>query len=319
MTASLPNVSRESTSYVEVPARPIEVIAADALADVDESIRRLTQWGVAIEPSSRLHQARAILEHAIKTRELVPKHRGDDLGLRALELAFDYGAIAETLPKAVVATMKRELRDSLLGPINPSATERGSLQLQSQCVMRAAFVRAGEIPRHPTHSPKKGLSSPDIILDNGTASYAIETKRPQLRKNIIPQFVRGSDQVKNYGLPGGVFIDATDAFRDVPGAELLGEVHRVALELYDRVFVTGQGYRPDMSHLMLIGVLARVAWHSDDGEQRTMVQVHSASTIGVFATTQNNLAHHRARWLRKKLGDGLEQLDRTLLERGRAV
>jgi hypothetical protein len=318
MTDSLPNVSRESTSYLEVPARPIEVIAAEALADVNHSIRRLTEWGVGIEPSSRLHQAREILEHAIKTRELVPKHRGDDLGLRALELAFDYGAIAETLPKAVIANMKRELRDSLLGPINPPANRRGSLQLQSQAVMRAAFVRAGEMPRHPTHSPKKGKSSPDLIFDNGTVSYAIETKRPQVRKNIIPQFDRGSDQVKDYGLPGGVLIDATDALREVPGPELLGEVHRVALELYDRVFVTGEGYRPSMSHLMLIGVLARVAWHSDDGEQSTMVQVHSASTIGVFATTENNLAHHRARWLRNTLGDGLEQLDRTLLERARA-
>ena len=180
--------SRESTSYVKVPARPIEVIAAEALADVDYSIQRLTDWGVVITPRSRLHQAREILEHAVTTRELVPIHRGDDLGLRALELAFDYGAIAETLPDSVIASMRRELRDSLLGPLNPPDHDRGPLQLQSQAVMRAAFVRAGEMPRHPTHSPKKGKSSPDLILDRGTASYAIETKRPQLRKNIISQF-----------------------------------------------------------------------------------------------------------------------------------
>ena len=112
-----------------------------------------------------------------------------------------------------------------------------------------------------------------------------------------------------------MLIDATDALRDVPGPDLLDAVHSVAVELYDRVFVTGQGYRPGMSHVILIGVLARVAWHSEYGQKSAMVQVHSASTLGVFATTKNNLAHHRARWMRRALGKGLEQLDRTLLER----
>lgn len=316
MSESLPSVSSESESFREIPPRPIKTVAAEAVDDVDYSLERLTKWGVEILPSSRLHQAREILAHAVETGALVPKHRGDDLGLRAMELAFDYAAIAETLPASVVANMKRDLRDSLRGPINPPETERGPLQLQSQAVLRAALVRAGEEPRHLTHSPKKRLSSPDLILDRGTYSYAIEVKRPQEEKNILRQFLRGSDQVKQYGLPGGVVIDATDALRLVPGHRLLGVVRGVALKLYGEVFVTGRGYEPGMSHITLIGVFARVAWDSEDRQDSAMVQVHSASVFGVFATTKNNLSHLHAKWMRSVFQNGLEQLNRTIIERG---
>jgi hypothetical protein len=159
--------SRESFCTTEIPPRPIRQIAAEAAADVEVSIQRLTQWGVKVDRDSRLHKALTVLRHAIATGALAPQHRGDQLGLRSLEIAFDYGAIARTLPEKSVAAIRREIGDSLKGEIEPPENARGPVQLQSQGIARAAFVMAGLAPTHPTHSPKLGRSSPDLMLENG--------------------------------------------------------------------------------------------------------------------------------------------------------
>ncbi|MFN2399427.1 MAG: hypothetical protein ABR543_12435 [Gemmatimonadaceae bacterium] len=317
MQDALPRPSREVSNRIEIPARPVREIAREALDDIDSSLERLIAWDVDVPPSSRLHQARDILAAAADTGVLVPKHRGDLLGLRALELSFDYGAIADALPKQRVAALGREIRDSLNGALDPPETARGPLQLQSQAVVCAAFVRGGLSPIHPTHSPKHGKSSPDLVLENGSERYAIEAKRPQARKNIFPRFQDAHAQLLNYGLRGGVLIDVTDCLRDTPGDHLDREVRVIALELYDRVFVSGQGYRPGYSDLLVVGAYTRVAWNSEDRHNEAMVKVHTSSAIDVFATTENNLNHHRAKWIRSRFQAGLERLSLTLEERSR--
>lgn len=306
--------SRESFSTTEIPPRPIRQIAAEAAADVEVSIQRLTDWGVKVDRNSRLHQALTVLRHAIATGALVPKHRGDQLGLRALEIAFDYGAIARTLPKIRIAALRREIGDSLKGPIDPPENARGPLQLQSQGIARAAFVLAGLSPTHPTHSPKLGRSSPDLILENGLGRYAVEIKRPQLTKNVEVRFDEGRDQLVSFGVQGGVLVDVTDCVRGLTGEAIGKEVRRLALGLYARTFVTGRGHKPGYTNIMMAGTFARVAWNSQDGDLVAMVQVHTSSTIGIFAQTRNSLVDHRARWIRKGFEDGLERLNRTLSE-----
>lgn len=111
--------SRESFSMTEIPPRPIRQIAAEAAADIEVSIQRLMQSGVRVAGDSRLHQALTVLRHAVATGALAPEHRGDQLGLRSLEIAFDYGAIARTLPEKRVAVVRREIGDSLKGEMQP--------------------------------------------------------------------------------------------------------------------------------------------------------------------------------------------------------
>ena len=315
MTDSLPRPSRESSSKVEIPPRPVHVIAGEVISDIDRSLGALRDWGVRVPSDSRLDKARAVLQRAADTGVLVPKHRGDDLGLRSLELAFDYAAIADTLPPVRVASLSRELRDSLRGDIEPPEAARGPLQLQSQAIVRAAFVRGGVRPMHPTHSPRRGVSSPDLLLDDGTQRYAIEAKRPQEAKNILHRFEEGCAQVASYGLPGGVLVDVTDCLRSVPRADIDDEVRRVALTLYDRVFVTGQGHKAGYEHIMVAGAFARVAWScSDDGEDSAMVDVHTSSTVGIFAAAPDTDEERRARWIRTHFQDGAGLLSRTLAE-----
>jgi hypothetical protein len=312
---NLPTPSREWSKSTEIAPRPIREIAAEALGDLIESEKRLIAWGVKIPALSRLHAARDVLSAAVETGVLVPAHRRDDLGLRALELSFDYSAIAESLPVETHATMRRELRDSLTGALDPPESSRGPLQLQSQELVRAAFVRGGLRPAHPSHSPKRGVSSPDLILENGTFRYAVEVKRPQVRKNIMTRFTDGHAQISNYGLLGGILVDVTDALRAVPLDELDDEVRTVALELYDQVFVSGEGHRAGYSNILVAGAFARVAWNSIDGVDNAMVRVHTSSTIGIFARARGTLEDHRARWIRKGFQNGLEYLSQTLQER----
>jgi len=185
----------------------VREISAEAVRDVDTAIDLLRSWNVSVPEDSRLHQARAILADGAACGRLVPTHRGDDLGLRALELAFDYAAIADTLPTQPVAALRRELTSSLLGPLDPPEEVRGPLQLQSQFVVRAAFVLAGMSPCHPTHSPQESRSSPDLLLENGLSTYAIETKRPKLAKNVVPRMEDARAQLLDYGMPGGILVD----------------------------------------------------------------------------------------------------------------
>jgi len=302
-------------SNEEIPPRPVRVIAAEAVADIDRSIAVLHAWGVRVPEDSRLHKARDVLRHAAETSVLVPKHRGDYLGLRSLELAFDYAAIADALPSELVAALRRELRDSLIGEIDPPEAARGPLQLQSQAIVRAAFVRGGVQPTHPTHSSQRGVSSPDLLLDDGAQKYAIEAKRPQEARNIIARFDEGCAQVSSYGLTGGVIVDVTDALRKVARAVIGEEVRRVALTLYDRVFVDGQGHKPGREHIIVAGAFARVAWSLlDEGEESAMVDVNMTSCVGILVSAPGTNEDRRARWIRTHLQDGLEQLNRTLAE-----
>lgn len=287
------------------------------MLDIDYAIARLREYNVTVESDSRLHQARAILSEAAASGTLIPLHRGDDLGLRALELAFDYAAISDTLPNRAVASVRRELSLSLAGPLDPPEDQRDPQRYQSQFVVRAAFVRAGLDPSHPCNSPRLGRSNPDLVLENGLSRYAVEVKRPRVTKNVIPRMTDAVDQLLDYGLKGGVLIDVTDCVRGLSPNDVGSEVRRLALTMYSEVF-DDLGFRPGRSHVIVAGTFARVAWETTDYDAHAMVNVHTASTIGIFAQARGTLLDLRARWIRSAFERGLEQLYRTLRERTNA-
>jgi hypothetical protein len=308
--------TRDSFEQLEVPPRPVREIAGEAVADINYAIQRLTQWSVRVPADSRLHQARGILAEAAETGTLIPRHRGDDLGLRALELAFDYAAIADTLPQATIASIRRELESSLVGPLDPPEAARGPQQLQAQFVVRAAFVRAGLSPSHPT--PRPGVSNPDLLLENGASTYAIEVKRPKVMHNVVPRMIDARDQIADYGLPGGILVDVTDCLRGIAPDRVGDEVWRLALRLYDEVFMERGGFRQESSHIMVAGTFGRLSWETTHYESHAMVNVHTVSVISIFADARNTIRDRRARWIRSSFQNGLEQLYRTITERGKS-
>src|ERR1035437_7805292 len=122
---------REFSSQVVIAPRPLAVIAAEEIARIDAALEKRAQCGVKYTSDSRLHQARAILAHAAQSRRITPAQRGDDLGLRALETALDYHTIALSLESQMPASVRRELRNSLCGPLSPPENQLSQLQLQS--------------------------------------------------------------------------------------------------------------------------------------------------------------------------------------------
>ena len=314
--AELPKPSRETVSRREIPERPLRDILRETIDDLTKTLRLLTAYGVKVPAGSRLHQAQEILEEALASGRLVPSQRGDDLGLRSLELSLDYSAIASTLPTAGIASVRRELRDSLTGPLAPPDTDRGPLQLQSQFVVRAALVRSGLDPSHPATSSRRG-KAPDLVVTNSTDEYAVEVKRPQSAKNVIPRLASARDQLAAVGLPGAVLVDVTDCLRGLTGKDVDAEIRRLALGIYDEVFENGVGHRKGYEGIMVAGTFARVAWNATPTATGAMVEIHNSSTIGVFADAPDTPADRNSKWLRARLEDGLGRLEQTLDERHR--
>lgn len=311
MTANESEELGEANTALTVAPRPTRVVARGALGDLAAAVERLETWGVTVPAGSRLHEAKEVLEAAAESGVLAPIHRGDDLGLRALEFVFDYSAISASLPANRVANLRKDLERSLKGPLDPVTTSREPAQLQSQAVVRAAFVQSGLDPKHPTGSPRHG-KSPDLLLENGLSTYGIEVKRPEKAGNVLPRFRDGCTQLSDYGVSGGVLVDVSDCVRgqDIPAASSF--VHEHGGLILEEVFETGVGPRPGYGHIMMAGVYARVAWSSDDGPDSSMVRVHTASRIGIMAQVQGSLQDHRAKWMRQHFQSGLYGLTRAL-------
>jgi len=291
-----------------VPRRPAAALAAEALADARHARQVIVDWGVRIPADSRLDQAITVLEQIQRIGTLAADPTGQGLAVSALQTALDYRDIAASLPPHRVASVRKGVEGSLGGTLDPNAANRGPLQLQTQHLVAAAFHRGGADVEYPTHSPQKGVSSPDLLLPNGASLYAVEVKRPEKRHNIAPRFDDAVKQLGSYGQPGAVVIDATDCLRDVPFPDFEAEAHAVAMELYDRVWAGAPvGFRSGYRDVMLVAVVARGIWQTNPKRAQEL-QIANVSAIARFAHTENSLMAHRGAWMRQTLQDGLVQL-----------
>jgi len=273
----------------------------------------LLEYGVKFPSNSRVDQALDILSHARKTGALIPVHRGDADGLRALELAFDYSAIAATLPADAIASVRRELAISLRGPLDGQALNGQPAQYQSQYVARAALVRAGLSPQHYTHSTKGGRKSPDTFVENGLSKYGIEAKRPRFLKNMVARFNDGRDQLDQFDDGGGVVVDLTDCLRDEAAGSIDERISESAAILKELVG-TATGYNPGYRSIRFAGVVARSAWAVVEGTDEAHILVHTSTAFISFGKAANTIDHRHGVWLREAIAAGYEQLYRTLGE-----
>ncbi|HYV97575.1 MAG TPA: hypothetical protein VE967_08990 [Gemmatimonadaceae bacterium] len=284
----------EFSSELVAAPRPISAIAGENLDRIDAALARLTACGVRIESDSRLHQAREIVAESARGAGITPTQRGDDLGLRALETALDYHTIASAAQPSFPASVRRELRDSLRGGLKPPDGALSPLQLQSQAVAFAAFALAGCSPRYP---PKSTGKSPDILLDRGTMTYAVEAKRPQTQNNILTHCRAGYEQVIASGHTGAVLVDVTDCVRGLGQNEVHAFVERAGGELLDSV-ATEDGRRPEYQNLIAVGCYARVQAVAAETEKDAVLDLIMSARIAVLANVRNSLEDHRARWIR---------------------
>lgn len=304
---------QERLTTLEIPIRPQSEVVAETLTDLTAARRTLAEYGVAFPAHSRVDQALAILKHAQTSGALVPVHRGDADGLRALELSFDYSAIAATLPENAIASVRRELGISLEGHLDGQELNGQPAQYQSQYVARAALVRAGLSPQHCTHSTQGGRKSPDIVVENGHSKYGIEVKRPRFLKNLVPRFNDGRDQLEPFEDGGGVIVDLTDCLRDVPVSVVDSQVSE-SVAILKGLVGTERGYNPGYHSIKFAGIVVRSAWGVVEGRRQAHILVHTSTAFVSFGKGPNTIDHRRGIWLRETIGKGYEQLYRTMGE-----
>jgi hypothetical protein len=309
----MPNPELDAERVV-IPPRPTKAFAAEAANDLSASIALIRRWGVEISESSRPSEALRILRDVAETGNFAPSQRGDDLGIRALQLALDLKAIADTLPRERITDFRRDLIGCVAGKLHPPESDLGPLQLQSQLVIRAAIAKMGEEPEQPRHSGAGGRKKPDILLHNGISTYAIEVKRPAKSKNITSLAEKAAGQVAAAGVKGGIVLDITDCLGTTDPDKADAEVLRWVREVGALFFTDGVGYKPDCSHILMVTVLARPAWTVNSANQDVQALVHSTSAGYAFGIRAGTLDHIRARWLRCLLSKGLNRLGFTAQE-----
>jgi hypothetical protein len=307
MTATPDPIDRRER--IVLPNRPILQFAHDARRDLEEVIGQLEGWMKRpFPPDSRPYAAMAVLRDMELTGRFTRQHRGDDNGVRAMQLAMDLRAIAECLPTNVAKDLREDLEMCASGPLDPQPDYLKPLQAQSHLIVRAAFNRANVPPgelRHYKHGGKK----PDVLIENGLSTYGVEVKRPTKLSTVLPRAEYAAEQLSNANLKGGIVLDISDALTSDSPADMDAEVVRQAKTVMDAAFTNGEGWKRGYENVMMITVMARLPWQvvmtSDiDGE----VNSYSTSCGVDLGKMEGMLDTIRARWMRDKLADGLDAL-----------
>lgn len=152
-----------------------------------------------------------------------------------------------------------------------------------------------------------GVKSPDLVVASGVSEYGIEAKRPEFARNVVPRMIDARDQLNSYGLQGAVVMDVADCLRDVAG-DKDAEVQRLGRSINAEVFEEGRGNRAGYSGIIMSATFARTPWTSEDGEDDSMVSVHTSAMVTIYARRRNTLQDLRARWLARRYGMGCSRL-----------
>ena len=288
------------------------MFAAQTARDLRQSLVRIEHWtGSAYPGDSRLHQALTVLDAVASSGQFVVDDTAGTSTMRAIQLALDTSAIAYALPDQRVADLRKDLQTTGVGPLLGDEAMQ-ALQAQSQLIVRAAFYRAGVKPSQPTHSGAGGRKKPDILIENGTANHPVEVKRPTSAKNVVPRALDAAEQIRHSGSKGGMVIDVTDCLRDAAPDTADDAVVAHAEAISRQLFVHGSDWKPGYSHVLMVGVMARPAWHLDlIGDNEGQVLIHSTSCVAAFGTARGTLDTLRGHWLRKNLEAGLNRIGFT--------
>ncbi|HEX7961399.1 MAG TPA: hypothetical protein VF493_15865 [Terriglobales bacterium] len=299
---------------IDVPARPIRAFCNDTSSDLRASIGKIETWmGRPLPASSRFHLALAELDRLAQKGDFDVDPATRERGMRAIQLALDMFAIAEALPAERIADLRRDLEACAAGTLVPSGADFVPLQAQSQLIVRAALYRAGVAPSQPTHSGSGGRKKPDILIENGLSEYAIEVKRPTVLKNALPRAKDAAEQLDGAEMKGGIVIDVTDSVGNAEEADaaVVAQADRISAEF----FTHGEGWKPGCRHVMMVGVIARPAWHYvPSGQKEGQVMIHSTSCVAAFGTKRGTLDTLHSHWMREKLNLGLNKLGFTSSE-----
>lgn len=303
---------RVDTERIAIPPRPIRAFATESARDLRQALARIEAWaGKVFTADSRFHQALTVLDAVAGSGHFIIDDTSGQSTMRAIQLALDTTAIAAALPDERVADLRKDLQTTAAGSLLGDEATR-ALQAQSQLIVRAAFYRAGVRPSQPTHSGSGGRKKPDILVENGTTLHPIEVKRPTAARNVVARALEAAEQLRPARSKGGMVIDVTDCLADEEPATADDAVVAHAEAIGSQFIVHGIGWKPGYSHVIMVAVMARPAWHLvHSGDNEGQVLIHSTSCVGAFGTARGTLDALQGQWLRKQLETGLNRLGFT--------
>jgi len=302
---------------VRAPLRPGTEVAAEAAADLERAIASFERWGAKVPSDSRLRDAVEVLRDAESSGGRAAIVLTSQAGVRALQIALDHQAIAKSLPPELVADLRKDLETCFAGRLgDPASTESVTAErMQTQLVVRAAFIASGCTVQVRGPKPRPGRSRPDILLVNGASVHPVEVKRPQKWKNIIPRFDEGAQQVLDAGGMGGVVVDITDCLRDIAPSGWDAAILTALDEISATVLIPERGYLPGRSHIAMAAVFARPNWHIEREGLDATALISSSSAATSYGMANGTLGHLHGTWMRSKLSEGLNHLGYTSSER----
>ncbi len=223
-------------------------------------------------------------------------------GFRA---ALDFIEIARYMPQALT---KRDLGDYALamrGSVAEDEKDRQPYQYQSSLWFGTVLHRAGLRPEVPK-TPRKGATpNPDYLVEDGSALYGVEVKRPGSWRGLHADHLpKALEQLEAYNAPGAVVVDVTD-FVDAPTYEDFdGAVESLGDRLRDVVWDLDRSVRrPGYAWLMGLVVFARGAFAAT--QSGDILRIANAAYVARFRVGGGTIRDHHAAWLADSIYDGL--------------
>ncbi len=282
-------------------------------SDLELATNKLAAWGVSLSSGNRLSAAVEHCRSVGASGEIARDPALLRLSLNALLDAHDFIDIASALPPVRVATLRKDLERAIQGTLDHAEADRPYLQLQAQHVVGAALTRAGIPTTHPTVGPSKG-KRPDFLVENGSAVYGVEVKRPHSRSAIKDRLEEAREQLEDYGVSGAVLFDLTDCLKHTSPQEFMKDAGHLQTQLQRQIWTDlPRGFRPGYSGVMLLYVYARGAYDAP-GDSNCIDLVGYTSGLN-FTKAAGHILDHHALWLRRGLDNGLCNLGFTDAER----
>lgn len=285
------------------------------LADrLKEAIAAIEEWGISLDPASRLKETEDLLRDVASAGSFPVSHDGLVEVAHAARDAQEFAEISGMLPEKPLRPVARALKNATQVELSDDEwSEIGGAPYQSQSELwvGAMLSCAADFLGVP-HRP----GWPDYIVTEGNMKYGVEVKRPRSARRVRRLASKAAKQlqvpIENYH-GGALVMDLTDCLGSGMGVTLdpgppnlhpaqkwiAGQMRKLHRAIYDD---SAGRIRIDRSHIFCVTVIARsVHWDLDDLSQ---MYLHRYIGCLVYSKSAKTLRGHRAAWLAGLIHEG---------------
>jgi len=172
--------------------------------DGDDAISILKRWRLTVVVDSQLPTAVAQLRRIAQRATFGETDVELLQSAESIDVASDWIAICNFLTDEPVAQIAEELSQAT----RVGANSRKSNDIRTQFWFGTILARAGLRPT----VPKVQTRRPDFVVHIDGLELAMEVKRPESLHSVMPNVKKAASQIRDFGLPGFVVLDLSQAF-----------------------------------------------------------------------------------------------------------